>query len=171
MPEAQQMDPMVEAAFGDVSNELASTRKMIAAVPAAHFSFRPNARSMSLGQLATHVVNLAGWGCAIMESDGVDIMKAMPSNEPPATTDELVTRLDEGIAAMENGLRGLKPADLAVPWTLRMGEHVIMTAARGLALRSFCISHIIHHRAQLAVYLRLVDQRVPGMYGPSADEK
>ena len=105
-----------------------------------------------------------------MDTTEFDLM-GRPQDTMPATTAELLGILDANIAAFEAKLPQIKPADLAVPWTLRAGERVIFTIPRAAAVRSFCISHIVHHRAQLSVYLRLIDVSVPGMYGPSADER
>jgi uncharacterized damage-inducible protein DinB len=164
------MDPMVHVAFGDAHNELASTRRMIAALPEAQFEFRPKPASMMLGQLAKHIVDLVGWGSMIMDTTEFDVM-SRPKDVMPTTTAELLGILDANIASFEAKLPQIKPADLTVPWTLRAGERVVFTIPRGAAVRSFCISHVVHHRAQLSVYLRLLDVNVPGMYGPSADER
>ncbi len=164
------MDPMIQMAFGDVQTEIANLRKMIAAMPESQFGFQSKPKSGALGQIAQHVVDLVGLGTVILDTTEFDVLQPRPKNDAP-TTNSLLQKLDENAATLEARLATLAPADLGVQWTFRAGDHVIFAIPRGLALRSFCISHLIHHRAQLGVYLRLTDNPVPGMYGPSADER
>ncbi len=165
------IDPMVQMTFSDLAGEMANTRKMIAALPESHFEFRPDPKSWTLVQLAQHVVELVGWGPGIVQTTEFDLATAPKRGETPSQTAALVATLDGNIEALEAKVATMKPADLAEMWTLRFGDRVVMTMPRGTVLRMMCLSHIIHHRAQLSVYLRLVGSATPGMYGPSADEQ
>ncbi|HEU0054035.1 MAG TPA: DinB family protein [Longimicrobium sp.] len=159
-----------QAALGDLSHELDNTRRVLERVPDEHFAWKPHAKSSSLGALASHVANLAGWGQAMLTTDGTDVLN--PASRPPqhASRDAVLAAFDRGAAAVRETLANTPDAALFQPWTLRKGDHVIFTLPRLAALRGMMISHIVHHRAQLSVYLRLLDVPVPGLYGPSADE-
>ncbi len=126
---------------------------------------------MSAGELATHMVNLLSWAQSMLTSDGHDMAGTPESARevPPLT--ELLERFDTEADALIEGLEEVSDAALVEPWTLRHGEHVVFTMPRGAVLRSVCLSHVIHHRGQLTVYLRLMGESVPSIYGPSADEE
>jgi uncharacterized damage-inducible protein DinB len=166
-----QMDPIIQTAFGDLAHEMASTRRMIAAVPDDKFDWQPHTRSQSLGSLATHIVQMSGWARMILTETEFDFLKPRPAEEKLTTTSALLKQLDANAADLAALLATLTAKDLEANWALRAGDHVIMSAPRSNVLRTLYMSHIVHHRGQLSIYLRMLDVPMPGMYGPSADER
>jgi uncharacterized damage-inducible protein DinB len=156
--------------FADVEGELASTRRLLEAVPTDRLDWRPHAKSWSLGELAAHVTNLPHWQASILEQDSYDLAASGPRRSAPASREALLADFDGAAAHLRGAMAALPDDALARPWTLRNGEHVIMSAPKAVMARTMGVSHLAHHRGQLTVYLRLLDLPVPGLYGPSADE-
>lgn len=163
--------PVKQAVFGDLEHELASTRRVLERVPEERFGWQPHEKSMSLGALATHVANLAFWQVGILRDEEYDLAASPAPRDVPPTRAELLATWDRNVEELRRAVEECRDADLGADWTLRSGDHVIFTLPRGAVLRNMGISHMIHHRGQLTVYLRLLDVPVPGVYGPSADEK
>jgi uncharacterized damage-inducible protein DinB len=161
---------IAQAFLAELQHEAASTRKILALVPEDRADWTPHAKSFTLGKLALHTADMHRWiGMTIRETE-LDFAKGGP---PPTftTTAALVAMLDALVADASAALAGASDASLQEPWTLRAGPQVFFTMPRVQVLRSMVFNHIIHHRAQLSVYLRLLDIPIPGLYGPSADEK
>jgi len=164
--------PVRQLALGDLAHELAQTRRILERVPADRFTWKPHDKSYSLGGLAEHVARLPFFALIIATRDELDFMKGLGlERKEPKTTDDLLTAFDEGVAKLTAAIDGVDDARMTATFTMRRGDHVILAAPRFAALRSMGISHLIHHRGQLSVYLREVGVPVPGMYGPSADER
>ena len=126
---------------------------------------------MHLGQLAAHVANLANWLALTIQRDELDLAAfPPPDRRGPAASSELLALFDKNAAAARAAFAQLEDAALDATWTLRMGDRVLKAMPRRRVLRTMCLSHMIHHRAQLLVYLRLLNVSVPAVYGPSADE-
>jgi uncharacterized damage-inducible protein DinB len=159
-----------QIALGDLNHELSLTRRVLERVPDEHMGWKPHEKSMSLGALATHLSTLPGYGTRTLETDEFNFAESGPPNQEATGRDELLSRFDEGAAAFRAGWESVDEAQLGRTWTLRNGDHVIMSQPKMAVLRGLVISHMIHHRAQLGVYLRLLDLPVPSVYGPSADE-
>ncbi|MBI2797003.1 MAG: DinB family protein [Gemmatimonadetes bacterium] len=153
----------------EFDQEIAQTRKMLSRVPDSLQEYRPHPKSMKLMRLAAHVARLPQWGWVTMGSTELDLAST-PQDPPIATAAQLLTELDKEAAAMRAALAKASDAELMVPWSLRNGAAVFFTMPRLAVIRGMVLNHMIHHRAQLSVYLRLNDIPVPGMYGPSADE-
>lgn len=153
----------------DMDAELASTRRMLERVPDGHATWRPHAKSKSLSELATHVADTVGLAATILETEELDAL-SRPQRPPLGTSAELLKRLDQNVARLRAALGSADAQRLAAEWTLRAGERVFLRRPRRALLRAMFLSHMIHHRGQLSVYLRLLDVPVPGMYGPTADE-
>lgn len=156
--------------FPDLDPELATTRRILERVPDGNDDWRPHEKSMTLGQLATHVAQLPGFGILMLTRDEFDGNGgALRSN--PADNAERLKMFDK----VSGELRGLVDAltwDYAEsPWKFKMGGRVIVEGPRAQLVRSMVITHTAHHRAQLGVYLRLLGVPIPGSYGPSADER
>jgi uncharacterized damage-inducible protein DinB len=166
------LNPVMAQSFADLPSELDNTRRMIAAIPTDRLDFRPASQSWTLGELASHVVNLVAWHTMVLQQTGYDLASGDDSRREAASdTAALLSELDANIAALQAALPSVTADDLAATWTLRHGEHVLGAMPRTVALRTICISHLIHHRGQLSVYVRLVGGKVPGMYGPSKDDQ
>ena len=159
-----------QVAAGDLTHELATTRRVLERVPEEHLSWKPHEKSMSLAELAGHLANLLFWQRSIIEDDFYDLAANPAPPAPPATREELLRTFDVNRETLLAAFDRLEDADLSRPWSLRQGERVIFSQPRSVVLRSFGINHMVHHRGQMSVYLRLLDVPVPAIYGPSADE-
>jgi uncharacterized damage-inducible protein DinB len=160
------------SAFPDLRHELAATRRLLASLPDEHFGWKPHEKSFSLGDLGLHVVNLLDWQRMTLDQDEFDMATAPREERPaPANRQQLLERFDEKLAQLNASLETFDEGTLGETWTFRIGDNVILRQPRSVVFRSMGINHMVHHRAQLTVYLRLLDVPVPGLYGPSADEK
>jgi uncharacterized damage-inducible protein DinB len=154
----------------DFHQELRTTRRVLERVPDEHLSWKPHPKSMSLGGLTTHIVNLLQWQLWTLEEDAFDLAAAPPSIEPFESRDQLLATFDKQAAALHEKLEATDEGALAQTWSLRRGGAVLMEQPRASVLRGMGLRHIVHHRGQLSVYLRLLDVPVPSIYGPTADE-
>ena len=165
--------PMSQALLPEFDHEMANTRKALERVPEEKFGWKPHEKSMTLGRLATHVAELTGWVPTTLESESFDFA---PPGAPPiqpktaGSRAELLEMFDKNVATARAAISGASDAQLMVPWTLLAGGKTIFSMPRIAVLRGMVMNHIIHHRGQLTVYLRLNDVPVPALYGPSADE-
>ncbi|NOT33192.1 MAG: hypothetical protein HOP12_03380 [Candidatus Eisenbacteria bacterium] len=151
----------------EFDQEMATTRRLLERVPSDKGEWKPHTKSFSLAHLAQLVSNMPGWLVNIVHETSLDLSKAPKySNE---TTQTLLASFDRNVAEAKAALMAASEADLAVGWSLTMGERVLMTMPRSVVVRQ-TINHLVHHRAQLTVYFRLLDVPVPSIYGPTADE-
>jgi len=153
----------------DFDHEMANTRKSLERVPDNKLDYKPHAKSMSLGQLATHLATINHWVEATIGVDSFDVSTAPPNPELKSRT-EILAEFDKNVAASRKLLAGATDAQLTQPWALLSEGKTVFTMPRVAVVRNFILNHTIHHRAQLGVYLRLNDIAVPSIYGPSADE-
>jgi uncharacterized damage-inducible protein DinB len=153
----------------EFDQEMSSTRKILERVPEDKFGWKPHERSMSLGRLASHIAELPNWA---VETINRDKLEFTPGVKPYLATSsaELLEGLDAKIIVARAAIEGASDEHLMQPWSLIYGGHVVFTMPRANVLRSVVMNHLIHHRGQLSVYLRLNDVAIPGMYGPSADD-
>jgi uncharacterized damage-inducible protein DinB len=161
---------IAETFLAELQHEAANTRKILALVPADKVDWTPHAKSFTLGKLAVHTADMHTWIGATVRDTELDFAKNGTQPVYTSTADLLAT-FDAAVADATAALQGVSDADMQVVWTLRMGEHVILAMPRAVVLRSFVFNHVVHHRAQLTVYLRMLDIPIPGLYGPSADER
>jgi uncharacterized damage-inducible protein DinB len=157
----------------EYDRETALTRKMLEAIPAdADFTYKPHPKSMSLGRLAGHTAELAGeWAITTLTTDKLEF----PADHKweayiPASTEALLERFDKETAEAKAALAGLAPEKWDENWKFVAGGQAWIDESKCKVWRTWVLNHMIHHRAQLGVYLRLLDKPIPGMYGPSADE-
>jgi uncharacterized damage-inducible protein DinB len=156
---------------GDAMHELASTRRILERLPEEHMTWKPHVKSMTLGGLATHLTNLLNWQVAIFLYPEFDLSTVPFRREALERREDVLEEFDANVSKLEKLLAESDEKTLGEEWVLRNGDHIILRQPRAIALRTFGLSHMIHHRAQLGVYLRLLDIPVPGLYGPSADEE
>jgi uncharacterized damage-inducible protein DinB len=168
--EATTRPSLKQLALGDINHELGTTRKLLERVPEAHLDWKPHEKSMTLGGLALHVATIPFWLTRVLGADHFDLATAT-RNPPPTSVQEILDAFEDRVAAMRPALDAADDAALTQPWQLRRGEQVLQTMPRLAVIRTMALSHMIHHRAQLSVYLRLLDVPLPAMYGPSADEQ
>ena len=159
-----------QLALGDLNHELGVTRKLLERVPDAHLDWKPHEKSMTLGGLALHVATIPYWLTRVLEADFFDLATA-GRNPPPGSVQEILDAFEDRVANMRRLLDAADDAALAQPWQLKRGEQVLQSMPRLAVIRAMGISHMIHHRAQLSVYLRMLDVPLPPMYGPTADEQ
>lgn len=158
-----------QALLPEFDQEMAGTRKVLERIPMDKYDWTPHAKSFNLGKLATHVAHLAGWATVTLTTDELDF--AQPFEQPtPRTNEELLALFDQMSSEGRKAIASTSDEEFMKPWTLRQGEKVFFTMPKIAVMRGMVMNHIIHHRAQLTVYLRLNDIPVPGLYGPSADE-
>jgi uncharacterized damage-inducible protein DinB len=159
---------IAETLLPEIDQEMATTRRLLERVPSDKADWKPHPKSFSLGHLAQLIARMPGWMTHMVASTEIDLGKFPGySNE---STDSLVAQFDRNVAEARAKLAAAKDADFDVPWSLKHTGQVLMTQPRGTVIRSH-INHMIHHRGQLTVYLRLVDVPLPSVYGPTADEK
>ncbi|MGQ0720144.1 MAG: DinB family protein [Candidatus Eiseniibacteriota bacterium] len=161
---------IADALVADFREEAENTRKVLAAVPDDRMDWKPHAKSMSLGRLAGHIAETPAWTPSMMQ-DELDFAKAGAGWESfaPSKGSELLERFEREIEAFPRLLSGKTDDFLKRTWTMRHGDHVLWQVPRHTAIRLTSIHHIVHHRGQLTVYLRLLGVPVPPTYGPTAD--
>jgi uncharacterized damage-inducible protein DinB len=155
--------------LAEYDHERGTTRKLLERLPEEKFAWRPHAKSMSLGGLATHLANLPHWGGIILNESAFDLADAPPNLAEKTSRAAVLAHFDD-MRTQTRGWLDRTDAELIAPWTLKRAGQQMFTMPRVAAFRSFVLSHTIHHRGQLSVYLRLNDVAVPSIYGPSADE-
>jgi uncharacterized damage-inducible protein DinB len=153
----------------EFDQEMAGTRKMIERVPDGKFDWQPHDKSMTLGRLASHVADIPNWTNYVLDREklvlGPDIKSLKATSQA-----ELLAGFDQRVASARDAIAAASDEDLQKIWTLEMNGQALMSLPRIAVLRGMVMNHMIHHRGQLSVYLRLNQIPVPGLYGPSADE-
>ncbi len=166
--------PLRDMILPEFDHEMAGTRRTLERVPDGKFEWRPHDKSFTMGQLASHLANIPSWMEMTLKDDSFDVA---PGGEDgfktpqAASAAELVQFFDTNLATGRKALESVSDEDMMKPWSLLANGETIFTMPRIAVLRSFILSHNVHHRAQLGVYLRINDVAVPALYGPSADEQ
>ncbi len=164
---------IAEAFLPEFDQEAAGVRRTLERVPADKFEWRPHEKSGTMIWLAGHLANLPQWATLTMAADELDLApggEPMPQPPAPASVEELLATFDRHAAEARAAIAAASDGDFVKPWSLLNNGTVMMTLPKVAVVRSFVMNHLIHHRAQLGVYLRLNDIPVPSIYGPSADE-
>jgi uncharacterized damage-inducible protein DinB len=165
---------IAELLLPEYDSEMTITRKVLERVPDGRGDFQPHPKAWKMGHLAQLVAMLPDWVTKTLEQTELDIA---PKDKPRTagytmeTTATLLALLDKNAKAGRIALAKATDADFQVPWTLKAAGNAVLTQPRYMILRQMVLNHIVHHRAQLGIYLRLTDQKVPQMYGPTADER
>jgi uncharacterized damage-inducible protein DinB len=161
--------PAAELLYGDFPAEHGATRRFLERYPDGKGAWRPHERSRSLAELATHVADIVNRGVAVLETDGMELGTRQPIT-PMDSSRELLAHFEAAVARLNAALATADFEHLAQPWSLRRDGRVLISHPRRILLRQMMMSHLAHHRGQLAVYYRMLGVPVPGAYGPSADE-
>lgn len=160
---------IVDALLPEFDHEMSTTRRLLERVPEDRLEWKPHVKSSSLGQLAQHVATLPMWGAMTVKQTELDLGDSAPT-APLTTRTALLAAFDANAAATRAALVGASDAEMMAAWTLKRSGQTIFSMPRAVVWRSFVISHLIHHRGQLSVYLRMNEVPIPSIYGPSADE-
>lgn len=152
----------------EFEQEMKTTRRVLERVPTDKGQWKPHPKSFPLGHLAQLVSWMPGWIASTLREDSLDLATA--GGYSFEATETLLRGLDENVKSARQALTETPDAAWSAPWSLKHGPRTLFSAPRGVVVRQH-ISHLIHHRAQLGVYLRLLDVPVPSMYGPTADER
>ncbi len=159
-----------ESIIAEIKQESATTRRLIERVPEAAFQWQPHKKSMTLVRLASHIPELIGWVKTIVSQAEWDFGSDHYVPPAPSTESELLKLFDDNVSTALGLLENQTDESLLSHWRLRNGETVLLDLPRAAALRTVVMNHVIHHRGQLSVYLRLLDVPLPPIYGPTADE-
>ena len=165
--------PISKTILPEFDHEMANTRKTLERVPDDKFAWKPHEKSMTLGALSTHVANIPSWTAQTFDRDELDVAPpGAPAYrlEEAKSTAELLEAFDRNVASARSALEAASDENWQGKWSLLMTGKPIFNLPRTAVMRGFVMNHLIHHRAQLGVYLRLLDVPVPSIYGPSADE-
>jgi uncharacterized damage-inducible protein DinB len=162
--------PISELLLPEFDEEMKKTRKTLERVPVDKKDFAPHPKSMPLGKLAPHVAQLAGFGLTVLTTPELDFAKGSYKPITLESTDQLLSVFDEGAAKVRAALQKMPDSAWTESWKLSFQGKPIFAGQRFLAYRQMFLNHLVHHRAQLGVYLRLNEKPVPATYGPSADD-
>lgn len=162
---------IAESLLPEFDREMGLTRRVLERVPDGVFGWKPHDKSMTLGRLAEHLAELPGWLKVSIVDSGIDMATGRPPEyQPPATRAAVLEMFDRNAGEARSALVGRTDAELMAPWTLKAQGKEVFTMPKAAVVRGFVMNHIIHHRGQMSVYLRLQNVAVPSIYGPSADE-
>jgi len=154
--------------LAEFDREMATTRRLLERVPSDKATWKPHTKSFALGHLAQLVARMPGWITMTIRYPDLDLAKGGGYSFEP--TEDLVAQFDKHVGEARVELAKVRDEALAEPWSLKMGDRVLSTEPRGDVVRTH-INHLVHHRGQLTVYLRLLDVPIPSIYGPTADER
>lgn len=160
----------IDSLIAEFEHEAQTTRKHLERLPSDKLDWRPHEKSFTLRGLASHIVECVSWADSIFNRDEFDFDPATYKPYQATSAADLLKTFDDHVAKGKQALAGAVDATLMQPWRLKMMGHVRFEKPRAAVFRDFTLSHMIHHRGQFSVYLRLLDVPVPGSYGPSADE-
>jgi uncharacterized damage-inducible protein DinB len=158
-----------DTVLAEYDHEMAAARKLLERLPDDKLTWQPHGKSRSLGALATHIGHIADWSQAILNDNACELDTATLHIEAWKSRKEILAEFDAG-ALRARALLDKSDAELSSVWSLTRGGREVFSMPRIAAFRTFVLYHLVHHRGQLSVYLRLIDVPVPAVYGPSADE-
>ncbi len=161
---------LIDPVLAELAHEAATTRRLLERVPEPQLAWKPHEKSMTLGRLATHIAEIPGWVGSIVEKDEFDVGGG---GHTPPTIDrvpEIVAMFDRNVAAATAVLKRQSNDRLLAKWQLKRKGQLVVEMPRMGMIRALLMNHLIHHRGQLSVYLRLQDVPLPSIYGPTADE-
>lgn len=165
------MKLLTQSLIKEIERETSGTRRIFKRIPEEKFDWQPHIKSMTLKTLANHIVSLSQWPGIIATTHYLDIAENPLKPKEIKNTEDLLAALEDAVRHSINGLQSVSDEDLRVNWILKRGDLVIISMPREEAIRTAGLNHMYHHRGQLSVYLRLLDIPVPGIYGPSFDDK
>jgi uncharacterized damage-inducible protein DinB len=165
--------PINQLLLAELDLEVQANRQLLERLPDGKWDWRPHERSMNLSRLATHVAEIPSWSNAILMADEIDFMSPEMQAWVPRemqSREEILAELESATATCRGHLEATSDEDFERIWTMKAGDQVAMQDKKYMVFRRQVLNHMVHHRAQLGVFLRLLDVPLPGSYGPSADE-
>ncbi len=153
----------------ELEQEVIATRKLLSLVPTAKFDFKPHEKNMTMKQLAVHIAELAGWISMGLHTEGLDFAAQTYEQAEVSSTQDILDLFDKSLAEGKEALANAKEEDLLPTWTMSMGEQVLMKLSKYEVIRH-ALGQMIHHRAQLGIFLRMLNVPLPKTYGPTADD-
>ncbi len=163
---------LAESLLPEFDREMRLTRRVLERVPDAQFGWKPHEKSMTLGRLAEHLTEMPWWLTVTIKESSFEASTQRPADyTPPATRAAVLAAFDKNVAESRAALAGRGDGELMAPWTLKNHGKEVFTMPKMAVIRGFVLNHMIHHRGQMSVYLRLQNVPVPSVYGPSADEQ
>ena len=163
--------PVIDALLPEFDREMGLTRRLLERVPDGQFEWRPHPTSVNLGRLAEHLTEMPLWATITMTRDGIDMTTPRPPDyHSPDTKAAVLAQFDTHLKAGRANLVGKTDPEFMAPWTLKAGGKEMFTMPKIVVMRNFVMNHMVHHRGQFSVYLRMLGVAVPSIYGPSGDE-
>jgi uncharacterized damage-inducible protein DinB len=162
---------MTDAVLPEYDHEMGTTRKLLERLPQERFGWKPHDKSMSLGRLATHLAEMPAWGSTVLNQDVFDMSPDSYVPREEATRADVLKLFDNNVAAARALFASKSDAELMASWTFKSNGQVMFSMPKIAVIRSMVLNHMVHHRGQLSVYLRMQNVPLPAMYGPSADEQ
>lgn len=164
--------PLIDTLLPEFDREMGQTRKLLERVPDGQFDWKPHQTSVTLGRLAEHLTEMPGWATTTMTRSALEMTSGRPPGyQPPGTRDAVLAVFDANLKTGRLNLAGKTDAEFRAPWTLTAGGKEVFTMPKVAVMRSFVLNHMVHHRGQLSVYLRMLGVKIPSIYGPSGDER
>lgn len=161
----------IDSFAAEFEHEAQTTRKHLSRLPEEQLDWRPHEKSFTAVGLGSHIVECMGWAESIFNKDEIDFDPATYKPYKANSVAELLKTFDDNVATAKTAISGINEATLEQPWRLKIKGQTQFEKTKAAVFRDFILSHVIHHRGQLSVYLRLLNVPVPGSYGPSADEQ
>lgn len=163
---------LIDALLPEFDREMGLTRRALDRVPDGKFDWKPHPTSMTLGRLAEHLTEMPLWATTTLTQSVIEASTQRPADyKAPATRAQVLALFDSGLKTARASLVNKTDGELAAPWTLKNNGKEIFTMPKSAVMRNFVLNHMIHHRGQLLVYLRMLEVPVPSIYGPSGDEQ
>ena len=163
--------PLIDSLLPEYDREMGLTRRALERVPDGQFDWKPHPTSVTLGRLAEHLTEMPMWATTTMAQRELEATtQRSPDYRPPATRAAVLAQFDASYKTARGNLLNKTDAEFAAPWTLKNGGKEVFTAPKATVMRNFVLNHMIHHRGQFVVYLRMLGVPVPSIYGPSGDE-
>ena len=164
--------PLIDALLPEFDREMGLTRRALERVPDGQFDWKPHPTSVTLGRLAEHLTEMPQWTTITMTQRGIEMTTPRPDDYVrPATRAAVLAQFDKYLKEGRGHLAGKIDGEFEAPWTLKSGGKEVFTMPKIAVMRNFVLNHMIHHRGQLTVYLRMLGVAVPSIYGPSGDEQ
>jgi uncharacterized damage-inducible protein DinB len=163
--------PIIDTLLPEFDREMGLTRRLLDRLP-WQFDWQPHPTSMTLGRLAEHLAELPLWATTTMTQASLDVLAPRPEGyQSPATRDAVLAMFDANLKSARASLVGKTDGEFMAPWKLTAGGNEVFTMPKAAVMRNFVLNHLIHHRGQLSVYLRMLAVPIPSIYGPSGDER